>query len=389
MTNSAAQIPPPNYDEAAIPAYTLPELLEYARTPVEWMTRRTELLDLLSKHVYGITPTNPVDMHVELLEQSADALDGTAIRKQVRVMIERIGVSRSFDILLYVPKERSAPAPVFLGLNFDGNHTCQLDPEIVMPSSWLPEVGERGSKISRWPAKEIVARGYAMATVYYGDFAPDKPGVFQDGILAMFPEYRGPHAWQAIGAWAWGLSRSLDYLEQDPDLDAKKVVVHGHSRLGKAALWAAAQDTRFAAVVSNNSGCGGAALSRRTYGETVAAINLRFPHWFCPIFQNYNGNEAALPVDQHMLLALAAPRPLYVASAQEDQWADPRGEFLGALHAGPAYELLGYSGLAASDLPALSEPVIGRVSYHIRPGAHDITLYDWERYMDMADQFIR
>ncbi|HOS93707.1 MAG TPA: acetylxylan esterase [Armatimonadota bacterium] len=399
----------PIYDEARVPPYTLPDPLQLAngsrvRDAETWDNeRRPELLKLFETHVYGRSPAPPAWVPFDVVESSADALGGLATRKQIVFDPTGHRGHLEVDMLLYLPNAAHGPVPVFLALNFEGNACICDDPTIRLPRSWMREGNGvvdhratealRGVETRHWQVEQVLSRGYGIATIYYGDIDPDFDDGFQNGIHPFF--YRAgqtaPEAdeWGSIGAWAYGLSRALDVLEHDPKVDAKRVAVLGHSRLGKTALWAGAQDERFALVISNNSGCGGAALSRRCFGETVGRINRAFPHWFCDNFSEYNENEAALPVDQHELIALIAPRPVYVASAEEDKWADPRGEFLAALGADPVYRLLGTDGLPAREMPAVNEPVHGTIGYHIRSGGHEVAPYDWEQYLAFADRHLQ
>lgn len=396
-----------NYDESKLPAYTLPDPLvtqagEKVADAETWrMTRRAEVLELFRTHMFGRSPGRPEGMTFHVFDSAADALGGKARRKQVTVRFTGDAAGPSMDVLIYLPADADGPVPLFVGLNFRGNHAVCADPAIRLSTRWVRDKYEgvvkgkateaaRGTAASRWPVETILARGYGLAAIYYGDIEPDRKDALAESIRALYlkPGQATPaaDAWGAIGAWAWGLSRAMDYFEADKAIDANQVAVIGHSRLGKTALWAGASDERFAMAISNNSGCGGAALSRRRFGETVARINTVFPHWFCRNFHEYGGREDDLPVDQHMLIALMAPRPVYIASATEDRWADPRGEFLSGLHATPVYRLLGKRGLPTETMPGPGKGVSGDIGYHLREGKHDLTAFDWARYLDFADK---
>jgi hypothetical protein len=399
---SYGQPPGVNYDEAKVPKYTLPDPLlmqngERVRDAETWFKRRRpEILELFRSQVYGRSPERPTGMTFDLASIDRQALGGKAVRKEVAVSFSGKPDGAKMNLLIYLPVAPKNRVPVFLGLNFTGNATVSGDPGIRLGEVWVrkekrPAREEsRGSEVSRWPVERILERGYGVATAYYFDIEPDFDGGIQQGVRPLFfkPGQTSPAAddWAAIGAWAWALSRAMDYLETDNDVDAKRVIVHGHSRLGKTSLWAGAQDTRFAMVISNDSGEGGAALSRRRFGETIADLNRSFPHWFCANYKQYSNREDDMPVDQHLLLSLIAPRPLYVASAAEDFWSDPRGEFLSLVAAGPVYELLGKQDLGTNQMPGINQPIQTTLAYHIRAGKHDITTYDWEQYLNFADR---
>jgi len=407
FTGLPAQPDETNYDESKVPTYVLPPVLETTSgekvTDVEtWATvRRPEILKLFKDHVYGHIPSSDIKVEYWTIDRKEDALDGTAVRDEVVITLSGSGNKIELNLLVYLPQNPEGPVPLFLGLNFYGNHTITPESDVQMPAAWMrnnenfgirdhrSHNGIRSVRQSRWQVENIIRRGYGLATIYYGDIDPDIHDGFKNGAHSLFGEgeaKRNDNSWGSISAWAWGLSRALDYLTTDERIDDDKIAVIGHSRLGKTSLWAGALDSRFALVISNDSGCGGAALSRRAYGETVKRITTSFPHWFCAKFSEYGGKEENLPVDQHLLIALMAPRPVYVASAAEDRWADPKGEFLAAKHASPAWELYGLNGLPADEMPGLNSPATGFVGYHIRSGGHDVTAYDWEQYLNFADR---
>ncbi|KPM49636.1 glucuronyl esterase domain-containing protein [Jiulongibacter sediminis] len=399
-----------NYDESKVEPYTLPELLRSAggqeiKTVKEWESiRRTEIVRLFEEEVYGKIPAEAqLKPTIEILEKEGEAFHGKAVRQQIALDFERNGQSLRVHLLVYLPAGQDNP-PVFVGYNFYGNASITEDENILLSPSWVPNKkefgitenqitdGARGQRAHRWPVEKIIDAGFGLAAIYYGDVDPDRDD-FSDGIHPLFYEEGqtkpGPSEWGAISAWAWGASRALDYLKSEPATANSKYILFGHSRLGKTSLWGGALDKRWDLVIANNSGCGGVAISRRKIGETVEAINTSFPHWFADRFKKYNDQENKMPVDQHMLVALIAPRPVYISSAVEDRWADPVGEYLGAYYASPAYQLYGLETPASDQQPSVSKPIHTSIGYHLRPGGHDVTDYDWEQFIAFSRKHLK
>lgn len=394
-----------NYDESKVPQYLLPDVLtrnngKKVTSVKQWeKKRRPELLEIFTAQMYGRTPKDKIGVTYETLSENPNALNGKATSKQVVFRFANGKKTVEALLLMYIPNHVEGKVPVFVGYNFKGNHSTTADTTILYSNTFRiitpsdhPD-WERGGQASRWCFNKIIERGYAVATMCYHDIFPDKPGRKEHSVVSLFPDFDpdsdSPDEWQAIGAWAWGSSRIVDYLETQNKIDTDKIIIMGHSRQGKAALWAGAQDTRFRVVISNNSGSGGAALSKRVFGETIERVTSIQPAWFCTAFNQYRNNEANLPFDQHQLIALMAPRKIYVASAEEDLWADPKGEFLSAFHAAPVYKLYNLQGFDTAVMPALHQPIMKDIGYHIRAGKHDVTDYDWERFMDFADMHLK
>lgn len=339
--------------------------------------RRPEILELFRAQVFGRNPVKrPASLRFEVADADTEMLDGKALRKRVKIRYAGPGGEGAIRLTAFIPKA-ARPAPAFLLI-------CNRPEQNIDP--------DRGVKSPFWPVEELVARGYAALAFYNGDVDPDAHDGFTNGVHGVFqpdPKVRKADAWGTIAAWAWGASRVMDWIESEPLIDRARVAVVGHSRGGKTALWCGANDARFALTISNNSGCGGAKLNRMVLpkSEGIARINKVFPHWFCENFRQYGDREDALPVDQHMLIALVAPRLAYVASASLDAWAGQEGEFRSCVLASPVWALYGKKGLVGDAFPeagkALQE---GCVGYHLRAGKHDLTLEDWTRYMDFADR---
>jgi hypothetical protein len=369
-------------------------------TRTQWVKeRRPELQALFQRYMYGAIPPKPAHVSARTLGEYHDFLGGKATLKLVSLETGPTKAPR-IDLMLVVPNERTGPVPVFLAMDFCGNHALTADPRVPLARGWLGELckgctnnsateATRGSQAADWPLAEIVRRGYALAAFCSGDVDSDRKEV-SDGIYAWLaggdPARNNPTNRGTIAAWAWGFHRCVDYLVTEPGVDAHRIAALGHSRNGKTALLAAAFDERIAIAFPHQAGCGGSAPSRGKTGESVKAINDYFPHWFNAQFKQFNDAPERLPFDQNCLVALCAPRPVLLSAAEGDQWANPAGQFQVLQAADPVYRFLGAKGLAAKEIPPLGQLVASPLGYYVREGKHSMTTNDWAVFMNFADR---
>jgi hypothetical protein len=394
---------PANYDEALAGGYTLPDPLVLAngkkvRDAATWnKQRRPEILQLFETNMHGRSPGRPAGMTFDVFDKGTPALDGKALRRQITVYFSADKAGPKMDVALYLPAAARKPSPVLLCLNFSANSNTVDDPGLKPGEVWSRDKkkvpASSGRSFGKLKLDNFLAQGFGVAAIYYGDIEPDFPGGAPYGVRGMFLKpgetEPAPDEWGAIGAWAWGLSRAMDYLETDQGVDAKRVAVMGVSRLGKTVLWAGAHDTRFAMVIASCSGEGGASLSRRNYGETIKHLNTNFGYQFSGNYQKFGDHVDQLPVDAHMLLTLIAPRPVYLQTGDEDKWSDPKGEFLAAVAAEPVYRLLGKQGLGTDEMPPAGQPIMHTIGYHMHAGKHGTVPSDWDQYLKFMEMHLQ
>lgn len=370
-----------NYDESKVGEYRLPELLvsqegKIVGTPTQWENiRRPEIIKLFENNVYGQVPKELDDIQFKVVNKDENAMNGKATLKEVAITVSQSNRSITMNLVMFTPNKVNEPVPMFLVINHRGIKTMDVT---------------RQNKDGFWPAEEVIDAGFGISGFDVIDVSPDDKVKFKEVILKeLYPEQlEMKNGMRGLGAWGWGASRAIDYFEKDELVDATKVISVGHSRGGKASLWFGAQDERVAITISNESGNSGAALSRRNFGETVARITENFPYWFCPNYQQFANNEDRLPIDQHMLLALIAPRAVYVASAVEDLWADPKGQYLALKESQPVFNLYGIETNLPEKMPAVNEQVIRpHMGFHNREGKHNMTPYDWQQFINFANEY--
>ena len=394
--DSVANIPV-NYTESKVGDYTLPDVLTRAdgkpvRDAATWYEkRRPEIVRLFEENQYGRCPGRPADMTFEVFDKATPALDGKAIRRQVTVYFSKDKAGPQMDVLVYLPADAAKPVPLLLHLGFTANNTVVNDPGVKVGTYWDRRQNRRVTATRGFgylDVSSVLEKGFGFATFNYSDVDPDAPGAVAYGVRKLYLKEGqtepAPDEWGSIAAWAWGLSRAVDYFETDEDVDARRIAIMGVSRLGKTVLWAGAHDTRIAMVIASCSGEGGAALSRRNYGETIGhlAAPTRYAYQFCANYGKWADRVDEFPVDAHMLIALIAPRPVLLQTGNTDKWSDPYGEFLAAVAAGPVYELLGEQGLGTDKMPAAGESIFHTIGYFMHDGGHGPLPTDWTVFLN-------
>ena len=398
----------PNYDEAKIPSYVLEDPLTFVDgrrvTRETWPARRQEILDLFAREMYGAEPPRPETVEAELRDEKVGAACGFAIRRQYRLWFRKDRTGPCIDWIVWIPRYAKKPVPVISFLNYYGNQELVPDGDVPMPESRQGQPANRGIMQNpnhryQFPLQTILARGYAVMSAYYEDISsdpdPDKDGLGTSQCTKAYDrvfELWGPRDPKrtdnttALGAWAWGLSRGLDLAERIPEIDAKKAVVTGCSRVGKAALVAAARDERFAVCVPNQTGGGGVPLAKRDYGENISTENRMFTHWYCTAYAKYaKAPHLTMPFDQHLFVACIAPRALLVQGF-DAAWFDPKGEWLSVCAASPVWTLFGRGGLSGGLPDSYDTSAIGAyLGYVRRTEAHGLAAVDWMWTMDFAD----
>jgi len=398
LPSSVAGIPV-NYDQAKVGEYTLPDPLKLnngkpVRDAKTWYKkRRPQIEEIFETQQYGRDPGRPAEESFDVTDKGTPALDGKAIRKQVTISFSKDESWPKIHLLLYLPANARKPVPMFFTINFGAVQNAVDDPGITPEEVWDPKtntrvVPPRGRGFGRIDVGPLLDAGFGVATFYYGDVDPDYAAGFSNGIRARYLKpgqtQRAADDWGSIAAWAWGMSRVEDYFETDTSIDAKRVAIHGVSRLGKTVMWAGAHDQRFAAVIASCSGEGGAALSHRDYGETIAHLTAptRYPYQFAANYAKYAGFPDTAPMDANMLIALIAPRPLLLQTGNTDYWSDPKGEFLAEVAAGPVYKLLGKDPLDTDVWPAARQPILHDLAYYMHDGGHGMVPSDWDIYIE-------
>jgi len=391
---------PVNYDEAKVGTYALPDPLTLANgkkvtDAKTWNEkRRPEIVKLFEENQYGKTRKLLPESHFRVFEGPTPAFDGKAIRKQVTIFFSGNEQGPRVDVLMYLPAEAQGhPVPLLLNASFSANSSAVDDPGVKPGEVWgrdKKRVPAPKGGFGRLNVAPILAKGFGVATLYYGDIDPDFLGGVPLGVRGLYSEPAADE-WGSISAWAFGLSRVLDYLQTDTGVDGKRVALMGVSRLGKTVLWAGARDLRFAMVIASCSGEGGAALSRRNYGETIAHLTAptRYPYQFAGNYAKWAEHPGDSPVDANMLLALVAPRPVLLQTGTTDGWSDPKGEFLAAVAVEPVFRLLGAQGLGTTVMPEPGTPILHTLGYFEHVGGHGTLPSDWDVFLKFMELHLK